>query len=156
MIYVFDTSSFSELKHFYPGVFKSIWAGFDDLVQQQRLISTREVWNEIQRGNADQHTNTWLKGRKEIFTTPDGVELQFVTKIFQVRHFQGLIGEQQRLKGTPVADPFVIACAKIRNGIVVTEERLKPNAAKIPNVCEHFGIPCVDLETFMHQQDWSF
>lgn len=156
MIYVFDTSSLSKLKHFYPAVFKSIWTGLDDLVNCQRVISTREVWNEMQRGSADRHTNDWLSQRKHIFTTPTAAELQFVAEIFRIPHFQGLIGEQQRLKGTPVADPFVIACAKIRNGTVVTEEQLKPNAAKIPNVCKHFDIPCIDLEEFMQQQGWSF
>lgn len=156
MIYVFDTSSLSEFKHFYPGVFKSIWLGLDDLVQQQKLISTREVWNEMQRGNSDQHTNEWLKTRKEIFTTPSSDELQFVAEIFRVPHFQGLIGQKQRLKGDPVADPFVIACAKVKNGTVVTEEKFKPTAAKIPNVCQHFDVPCIDLEKFMHQQGWSF
>jgi hypothetical protein len=156
MIYVFDNSSLSRLKHFFPEVFVSIWAGLDTLVEENRLISTREVWNELQRGVVDVSVNSWLKVRKEIFTTPDARELQFVSHIFQVRHFQGLIGEQQRLKGTPVADPFVIACAKIRQGTVVTEEQYKSNAAKIPNVCEHFNIPCVNLEDFMKQQNWSF
>jgi len=33
---------------------------------------------------------------------------------------------------------------------------LKPQAAKIPNVCQHFSVPCMDLETFMQQQGWSF
>jgi len=156
MIYVFDTSSLSEFKHFYPAVFKSIWTELDGLVQQKKLISTREVWNEIQRGNPDQHTNEWLKTRKEIFTTPSKDELKFVTTIFKVPHFQGLIGQKQRLKGDPVADPFVIACAKIKGGTVVTEEQLKPNAARIPNVCQHFKVPYVDLKGFMQQQGWSY
>jgi len=156
VIYVFDTSSLSKLKHFFPGVFKSVWTGLDALVLSGHLISTREVWNEIERGDVDAHTNQWLKQRKQIFTTPTGPELQFVAQIFQTRHFQALIGEKQRLTGTPVADPFVIACAKVRGGTVVTEERLKPQAAKIPNVCEHFSVPCMDLETFMQQQGWSF
>jgi hypothetical protein len=156
VIYVFDTSSLSKLKHFFPGVFKSVWTGLDALVLSGNLISTREVWNEIERGDVDAHTNQWLKQRKQIFTTPTGPELQFVAQIFQTRHFQALIGEKQRLTGTPVADPFVIACAKVRGGTVVTEERLKPQAAKIPNVCQHFSVPCTDLETFMQQQGWSF
>lgn len=100
-----------------------------------------------------------------MFSTPTGAELLFVAEIFRIRHFQGLIGAQQRLKGTPVADPFVIACAKVNQATVVTEEGwqrggkslvLKPNAAKIPNVCAHFKIPCIDLEEFMHQQGWTF
>lgn len=156
MIYVFDTSSLSKLKHFYPGIFKSVWEGLDELVKQEKLISTKEVWHEMERGNPDQYTNEWLKGRKEIFTIPNTAELRFVAEIFKISHFQTLIGEQQRLKGTPVADPFVIACAKINNGTVVTEEQFKPNAAKIPNVCQHFRIPCIDLEKFMQQQGWSF
>ncbi len=156
MIYVFDTSSLSKLKHFYPGVFKSVWQGLEALVQQGELISTREVWKEMERGNADQYTNEWFKGHKEIFTTPTTAELLFVAEIFKISHFQMLIGEQQRLKGTPVADPFVIACAKIKSGTVVTEEQFKPNAAKIPNVCTHFNIPCINLETFMQQRGWSF
>ena len=158
MIYVFDTSSLSKLKHFFPDVFKSVWMGLDALVQSGELISTREVWNEIERGDVDAHTNQWLKDRKHIFTTPTADELRFVAQIFHTPHFQALIGEKQRLMGTPVADPFIIACAKIRKGTVVTEERLKPNAAKIPNVCQHasVSVPCIDLETFMQKQGWSF
>lgn len=156
MIYIFDTCSLSNLKHFYPGVFKSVWAGLDDLYKMGRFVSTREVWNELQRGNPDQHVNDWLKDRKELFKTPTTAELIFVSDIFKVPHFQGLIGQKQRLKGTPVADPFVIACAKIHGGTVVTEEELKPNAAKIPNVCDHFSVPCINLNDFMHQEGWSF
>ena len=156
MIYVFDTSSIRSLQHFYPSVFKTIWDGLDGLVQQQNMISTREVWNELGRQNVSADVLAWAKQNKQIFTTPNAGELQFVSTIFQIAHFQNLIGEQQRLKGTPVADPFVIACAKIKNGTVVTEEQLKPNAAKIPNVCAHFNVPCIDLERFMQQQGWAF
>jgi len=156
MIYVFDTSSIRSLQHFYPSVFKTIWGGLDTLIQQQNLISTREVWNEVERQNISADVLAWAKQNKQIFTTPSTPELQFVATIFQIAHFQNLIGEQQRLKGTPVADPFVIACAKIKGGTVVTEELLKPNAAKIPNVCAHFNVPCIDLEKFMQQQGWTF
>lgn len=156
MIYVFDTSSIRSLQHFYPSVFKTIWDGLDGLVQQQNLISTREVWNELGRQNVSADVLAWAKQNKQIFTTPNAAELQFVAQIFQIQHFQSLIGEQQRLKGTPVADPFVIACAKIKGATVVTEEQLKPNAAKIPNVCAHFNVPCIDLERFMQQQGWTF
>ena len=157
MIFVFDSNSLSRLKHFFPGVFQSVWTGLDDLVKNGTLISTREVWTEMQGGNPDVLVNQWLKERKnQIFLVPSLAELSFVQQIFTVPHFQTLIGEKQRLKGTPVADPFVIACAKIHNGIVVTEEKFKPHAAKIPNVCQHFDIESIDLEEFMSRQGWSF
>ena len=85
-------------------------------------------------------------------------EMIVLSQIFQIPHFQSLIGVKQRLVGTPVADPFVIACAKAHKGTVVTEEKLKPHAAKMPNVCEHpsINVPCIDLEAFMQRQSWSF
>lgn len=126
------------------------------LVQQKTLISTREVWNELERQNISDDVLAWAKNNKHIFTTPAPAELQFVAQILQIKNFQSLIGEQQRLKGTPVADPFIIDCAKINGGTVVTEEQIKPHAAKIPNVCQHFNIPCIDLEKFMQQQGWAF
>lgn len=165
MIYIFDTSSLRSLQHFYPRVFKSIWDGLDGLVQSNELVSTREVFNELERQAVSDEVIQWAKNNKNIFTTPNNKELLFVADIFKIPHFHNLIGAQQRLKGTPVADPFVIACAYGHKGTVVTEEGWehsaksltpKPNAAKIPNVCNHFKIPCVNLEEFMHQQNWKF
>jgi len=83
-------------------------------------------------------------------------ELKFVGKIFQVRHFQAMIRKQERLKGKPVADPFVIARAKISGACVVTQEKKTENAAKIPNVCNHFGIRWTNLEGFMKEENWKF
>lgn len=165
MIHVFDTSSLRSLQHFYPSVFKSIWDGLNALADHGELISTREVFNELERQAVSAEVLKWAKEHKPLFGTPTNAELQFVADIFKVKHFQALIGAQQRLKGMPVADPFVIACARAHNATVVTEEGWqhsgtqlvpKPNAAKIPNVCVHFGIPCVNLEEFMHQQGWTF
>jgi len=56
-----------------------------------------------------------------------------------------LIGEKQRLRGTPVADPFLIARAQALRGAAVTEESPKPNKPDIPAICAHFGIPCMKL-----------
>ena len=156
MIYVFDTSSIRSLQHFYPRVFRKIWSDIEVIAQAGNFISTREVFNELERQDVSDEIRQWVKDHKSLFTTPSAAELNFVADIFKVKHFQGLIGAQQRLKGMPVADPFVIACAKVKNGTVVTEERSKPNAAKIPNVCQHFKIPCIDLEEFMYQQGWTF
>ena len=54
----------------------------------------------------------------------------FVKKIFDIIPFQQLVAQKQRLKGTPVADPFIIASAKIKNACVITEEKKKINAIK--------------------------
>jgi len=43
-----------------------------------------------------------------------------------------------------------------RIGTVVTEEALKENAAKIPNVCEYFGIKWTNVQGFLLSNDWKF
>ncbi|MBB5519166.1 PIN domain-containing protein [Amphiplicatus metriothermophilus] len=155
MTYVFDSSSFFELNSIYPSVFPGFWRKFDDAARTGLITSTREVRAEVKRG-ADDFVLRWSRTNKEIFTTPDGEETAFVAEILAIPHFQQIINRKAQQRGTPVADPFVIACAKVKNGIVVTQERLKPNAAKIPNVCQHFNIPCTNLEGFLTSQKWSF
>ena len=156
MIFVFDTSAFLVLKNFYPATFPSLWTQLDELVSRGTIVSVSEVFNELQNCNDTDFIQDWAKRNKAIFAKPSNEELLFVQRILSTPHFQNLIGQKAILKGKPVADPFVIAAAKIRNGTVVTEEREKPNAAKIPNVCAHFHIPCLNLETFMKQQGWTF
>ena len=154
--YVFDTGPFIALKHFYPATFPSLWAKIDRLADDGTLRSVLEGFNELQRSNDSDVISEWAKQHKAIFARPDDQEMMVLQRIFAVPHFQALVSKQAMLTGKAVADPFVIAAAKVSGGTVVTLERLKPNAAKIPNVCAHFGVPCIDLETFMAQQQWTF
>lgn len=121
MIYVFDTSSFVVLKNFYPSRFPSVWSGMDRLIEAQRLVSVREVLKELDSYNDQDFIQEWEKAHKPLFLTPGKEELLMVSKIFQVEHFKALISRQNILKGTPVADPFVIAAAHVKKGIVVTQ-----------------------------------
>ena len=149
MIYVFDSCAFIDLfTHYYPDRFPSLWQNFAALVSENRIVSVREVKNELD-GHGDRLSD-WVTDHREIFLQPSSEEADFVRQIFSIPHFQMLIRTQERLNGRPVADPFLIAKAKIQSeGCVVTQEVWKPNAARIPNVCEHFGIQCLNLETFM-------
>jgi uncharacterized protein DUF4411 len=155
MIYVFDTSSLIRLNSYYPDVFPGFWQQFDEVVASGDVVSTREVLRELERDDPD-HVFTWAQKNGSVFTTPTDDETNFVGRILAVPHFQQIIGTKARLTGTPVADPFVIACASARNGTVVTEERRKPNSAKIPTVCDHFGVSCVSFEDFMRATGWKF
>lgn len=156
MIYVFDTNSLSVLKNFYPENFPSFWRQWEELVSDGTITSVREVKRELDNRDGTDFLQAWVKKNKALFITPSSEELMVVQQILAISRFQALIGTQATLRGTPVADPFIVAAAKVKDGVVITEERLKPNAAKIPNVCEHFKIPCTNLEGFMSQQSWSF
>lgn len=155
MIYVFDTNSLSEINAYYPNVFKSFWQEFNAATARGFVVSTREVLTELERSGRP-HILAWAKSNTAIFSTPAAAETAFVAEIFRAPHFQSLISRQAILRGTPVADPFVIACARIRLGKVVTEEKVKLHAAKIPNVCAHFGIPYTNLHGFLQEMGWSF
>lgn len=156
MIYVFDSSPLIDLfRYYYPNRFPSLWENFDALVSEHRIISVREVRKELE-GYGDRLSD-WVKGHREFFLTPTTDELRFVAEIFKIAHFQMLVRKREQLQGNPVADPFVIAKAQaLEEGRVVTQEVKKPNAARIPNVCEHFDIPCLNLEAFMENENWRF
>ena len=83
-------------------------------------------------------------------------EAGFVGQIFAVPHFLQIIERKKLLKGGLNADPFIIARAHVIGAAVVTLEGEPPNGAKIPNICRHFGIPCMSLEGFMEAEDWTF
>ncbi len=155
-VYIFDTNSFRVLQSYYPQTFQSFWDSFNRLVQDARVFSVREVLNELLNQLTRPHLIDWVDANKPIFRTPTAEETEFVAQILAVPHFAPLISRDNILKGRPVADPFVIAAGKIFGACVVTEEANLPNAAKIPNVCNHFGIPWTNLEGFLEKERWSF
>lgn len=155
MIYVFDSNTLINLfQHYYRNRFPSLWDRFDEAVTIRNIVSVREVLNEISQRN--DRLSHWAGNHRDFFQTPTTEELAVVAEIFAVPHFQTLVRTQERLQGKPVADPFVIAKARLLEGCVVTEEANRPNAAKIPNVCSHFNVMCLNLEGFMEQENWTF
>jgi hypothetical protein len=155
MIYVFDTNSFSEMSPYFPDVFPAFWAKFEEAAAEEKITSTREVLRELNEGPQN-HILDWCNNNKKLFTTPDQSELLFVQRIFAIPQFQQLIGQKQLLRGTPVADPFIIARAAAVGGSVVSEESPRPSKLNIPAVCQHFNIPCMKLGDFMRAKRWSF
>lgn len=156
MTYVFDNSPLSTLfRNYYRDRFPSLWQRFDDLAINGDIVSTREVLREIEDGPIES-LREWAAQNGELFTTPNAEEGTFVARIYAVQHFQQNIERQKILRGGRNADPFVIAKAVVTGRAVVTMEKLQPNAAKIPNICNHFGIPCMSLEDFMEAEGWEF
>jgi len=156
MIYVFDSSSFRVINHYFPERFPSFWKLLDEYVLKGQIISVREVYNELERQGIKPYLKTWVKVNKKIFLEPNEEEGIFIREIFTISHFKNLIGNKQILNGRPNADPFVISSARIKKACVVTEESKMPNAARIPNICEHFKIDCIDIEGFMERESWEF
>lgn len=156
MRYVFDTSPLSTLfKNYYPRRFPTLWSQFDALVQSRAIRSTREVFRELDEGPVEA-ARDWANNNLLVFPPPTAAEGSFVARIYAVPHFQANIEQQKLYKGGRNADPFVIAKASVDECTVVTLEKMKANAAKIPNICAHFSIPCMSLEEFMENENWEF
>lgn len=156
MIYVVDTNSLNVLRNFYPDTFPSFWDHFDGLVSDGELVSVEEVYEEIGQLVGSPHVTDWADNNRRIFAPPTEEEMAFVAEIFAVRHFQQLVSKDKLLRGGHVADPWLIARARAVDGCVITEEKLKPNAAKIPNVCEHFGIACKNMQELLADKGWRY
>lgn len=157
MIYVFDSGPLIVMfRHYYRDSFPSLWGLFDDMIENGGIISVREVKGELE--DKEDALSDWVSNNSSIFSKATPNEALFVSQIFQIRHFQQMINKQAQLEGRPVADPFVIAKAHSlkANGCVVTTEKWKKNAAKIPNVCDHFGVRWTNLEGFMEAEGWTF
>jgi hypothetical protein len=155
-VYVIDTNSVRVMGNYYPETFPTFWDHVSELVAAGRLLSVREVRKELDGQNTAAHVAAWVATNSGLFTAPAPQEMTHVASIFAVPHFQQMIGEKQRLRGYPVADPWLVARGMEFGAIVVSEEEAKPNSAKIPNVCEHFSVECIPLQELLRREGWRY
>ena len=157
-MYIFDTNVLLTIcRFYYISTFPSFWEYFNEYIENGRVISVREVLTEIlSYYNVNSKLVIWAKQHRNIFYQPINLEIEFIKEIFLIKHFQYNIPKESQLVGKPVADPFVIAKAREKNGYVVTNEEYKKNGAKIPNICECFNVKCINLNQFMELENWKF
>ncbi|AEF84976.1 PIN domain protein [Treponema primitia ZAS-2] len=157
MIYVFDNNTLAGIfRHYFRASFPTFWERFDTMVSDGTICSVREVNNELKRMARGDELEAWAKTHTNFFCLPTSDELRFITQIYSVPHFLQNLGAKKLFNGGAFADPFLIAKAYISGGTVVTQEKLKPHGAKIPNICKHFSIPYTDLQGFLQAQNWVF
>ena len=149
--YIFDTGPFILLKHYPPKTFISFWECFNSMIINGQVTSVSEVLRELK----PDVMYDWADSHKELFPKPE-IEEQILAAEILKRHPE-LVKQKHIISGMPVADPFILAKAKITNSIVVTVETYKPNAHNIPNICENMGIKwLVGLVAVMEEEGWRF
>lgn len=124
------------------------------MVADGKFTSTKEAFRELEDRGGESFD--WAKDNAGLFATPDAKEGAFVAAIYAVAHFQANMEKQKILRGGRNADSFLIARAASLGATVVSMEQYKPQAAKIPNICEHFNVLCLDLRGFMEEENWVF
>jgi hypothetical protein len=142
---VFDTSGFLALNPYYPSVFPSLWKRIDQMVEESRLISVRDVNIECQNEDLGVHVSEWVNRNKSIFSIPQNDELTYVTKILDLSEFQDIRIDYLN-HGLPVPGAFLAASARKNNGCVVTQNLNGNDTISAAMICDTLSIKRVSLQ----------
>lgn len=149
--YVLDTNVLINMQRHHPlDVFGSLWAKMAAVIDEGAVISCEEVLDELTIGNDD--LLDWAKQRNEAFV-PSGVETQQIVRDILKKHPSLVTGSRKANS----ADPFVIALAKIKDCTLVSDETRAGvgQPAKIPNVCEAYGVRVIKYVDFLREMKIS-
>lgn len=157
MKYIIDNNTLTAIfRHYFPDSFPNFWLRFNELIQKQENSSVREVKKEIEFLKRGDNLEQWIKDNGDFFYDPTIAELKLIRDIYSVKHFRYNLDKRKFLSGGAFADPFLIAKAINANSILITQEIYKDHAARIPNICNHFGVTCLTLEGFLANENWKF
>ena len=155
-IYSVDSSTLMDWQaRYYPSdVFKTLLQKVEQLIAAERFLAPALVNDEIKAvGTAD--LIGWADARPRIFVPT--AELLAEAQAIQ-NQFAGLRDPKAEYEE---ADAYVIALARMRNGIVVTQEttaaeKHRPRRTHfIPDVCRELGVHCVTFLGLMRREGWT-
>ena len=153
MAYCIDTSAILDgwVRNYPRDVFPTLWDKLEKMIADGRLVAPDEVLKELAKNDDDLHK--WARLQEGLFCPLDD-DVQIATAEI-LRDFPKLVNNE---RNRSIADPFVIAVAKVRTLSVVTGEKRRGNLSrpKIPDVCESYGITCLTLLELMKSEGWKF
>lgn len=144
-MYLLDSNTYIQAKNLqYDMDFcPAYWDWLDYQYEKGMVASISSVYDElVQKGDS---LSNWVKDRKSHFLPVTATDIQH--KMSDVAEY---VANQDQKDAANIsnflsgADPWLIASAIVKNGTIVTYERLAGNESKrvkIPNVCEHFNVP---------------
>ncbi len=152
--YVFDTNIWVILYMYFKRrkTFGGLWKKIDQLIKNGDIVSPFEVRRELEKFHKGISSN--IKKIRRVFLKPTLEEMILVKEI--VNKYPEIMKKKNINKGTPIADPFLIAMAKHLKSTLVTNEIYKEHAIKIPNVCRIYKIKCIDLDGFFGKEKMEF
>lgn len=138
---------------YYPlHIFPGFWSWLDSGIKEGWICSVYEVYSEIKYPD---ELKEWADSRAgNLFIDESDINIQNVYKDIAVWVNSNYEPEQARAF-LDVADPWLIATAVVKEASVVTQEAKKSPGAKkvkIPNVCEMFNVPCIDIFTLIREK----
>ena len=152
VVYCIDTSALmAGYKRLYPRhVFAGLWNRMGELIQQGRLIAPEEVFKELE--GQDDDLTAWIKKNRSMFVAPDYYQTGVISQI--AVDFPPLVRTGVSANR---ADPWVVAVAKTRGCIVVSEEkRGSIENPKIPQICRRYRVTHVPFLHIAMAEGWVF
>ncbi len=153
MTYCVDTSALLDgwSRWYPPEIFPSLWQKLAGLIAAGQLVAPEDVLLELKKKEDD--LTKWAKKQRGLFQPLDLPTQEALRDVMAA--FERLVNTQ---KDRSTADPLVIALAKARDLVVVTGEKASgnPNRPKIPDVCDHFHIRCINLTALIRENRWTF
>ena len=154
MKYIIDTSAIIDaIDSWYPPeVFPGLWTDVGALIEEGRLISSEMVYEELKKKD-DQDAFAWAEDHKVMFVLID-TEIQLEVRSILEEHQKLVKAEKHRSS----ADAFVIALARVENGVVVTSEKRRGNLDRpmIPDVCDYLGIETIGFLEILRRERWRY
>ena len=157
MVYVLDTNIIRTLLNSFPKKgkrYEEVWHRIDIGISKGEIISTDECYNELVRQFSDSSDQyKWVHERKEMFKNPDNKESVIISQLLINPKMRETVHQKNILDNRPSADVYVAAKGKSLGATVVTQEKLKPNSAQLPNLCKELGVKCIQYDDFMEMLD---
>lgn len=151
-LYCIDSSSmiYAWTEGYRPAFAKIFWASLSSDIDVGTVIAPDEVKREI--SSKDDGLKGWAKQHSQLFV-PIDEEQQLIVREILERH--PYIAKKHKMAHH--ADPWVIALAKQKGAVVVTEEKHgSPSKPGIPRVCEEFEVTYRTLADMIEARGWEF
>lgn len=154
-MYVLDSNTFIEAKNRYYGfdIVPSFWNKLLE-ISPGNILTIKPIESEIMAGRDE--LSTWFESNYTINTYPiDAIEVQQVFADISMYVTQNAqYKDSEKVRFLSKADPWLIAYASVRRGVVVTHETLagpSTTKVKIPDICEYFDVSYVNVFEMMRQ-----
>jgi hypothetical protein len=150
--YSLDTSGLLDgwVRYYSPDVFPSLWKQMEAAAADGTIVAVQDVLLELERQDDD--VFAWAKRHVTFVQLEDAIQAS-ATEI--LARFPQLVNTR---RSRSVADPFVIALARVQGLTVVTAERASgsPQKPRIPDVCAGVGVKCMPLLGMFKELGWQF
>lgn len=135
------------------------WSFIDEQVKAGRIRSPEMVYEELLKyEDSKDELTKWVKNRHNsgLFVKADISVQRLMTEVSD--HVVSNYEQHHAAEFLSVADPWLVAHAKVSKGIVVTFENRQPGAkrVKIPNVCAELAIPFISPYDMLEKLEAQF